>query len=553
MVHVRLSWGRFFGVGLALLAVACPPSVPCATPLMGGDASGGAEYSVAQLEWTHGSNRIAISYPANSSGLPGGHVAGANVPFADDLVNAPVVILLHGNGGGGGDATYTGYAYLQSALARHGITAVSVGGAAGSGQTAGEAVVREVMYRLLAAPFRWRLNLQNIGMMGHSSGGTTVTRIAASPPTGMEVRAVLMLGTPGGDAADFPAVDGYLTLLPAAEGHGTCHAGTSDPTCEGDPGYPDVPGAIEFDAKRPTPFAVQLYVHRANHYSWNRATRSPDSTVAAVPPVFSPKHHELIFRSYATAFFRAILQDMPQEPLEQVAFFRSQQGPISYLNGHRVPSLTSPASPSTGVYGATTVDPSGLVLSWKSTHLTTVDNYQQNNGPATNSLGEPITSGLVMAEQDCRSGCMKYAGRTRMLLLTAACASGAPTCPDASYRTELDAAVRNLRTRAAVLIRAGEPFERNDLAPPVPARGVSFALGLEDTRGNIQWKNADEVGGVPRPYGRNDIAARWVLKTLRFPIDCFTDVDTTSVAAIHIRPVNTDPGRQIAFDDLVLE
>jgi hypothetical protein len=140
-----------------------------------------------------------------------------------------------------------------------------------------------------------------------------------------------------------------------------------------------------------------------------------------------------------------------------------------------------------------------------------------------------------------------------MLLLTAACASGAPTCPDASYRTALGAAQRNLRSRAAVLIRAGEPFEGNALVPTVSARGVSFALGLEDTGGNIQWKNADEVGGVPRPYARNDLYRRWVLKTLRFPIDCFTDVDTTSIAAIHLKPVNTDSGRQIAFDDLVLE
>ncbi|HEX2881042.1 MAG TPA: hypothetical protein VHO25_16030 [Polyangiaceae bacterium] len=552
MMRVRLNWGQIFGIGLALLAVACPPSVPCETPLSGGDASGGAEYPVARLEWTEGVSRIAISYPASSSGPPGSHVEGTHVPFADDLENAPVVILLHGNGGGGGDATYAGYSYLQNALARHGITAVSIGGNPAFEWTADESVVRQVMYRLLAVPFRWRLNLQNIGMMGHSAGGVRVKNIAASPPPGMKVRAVLMLGTPGGAAA-FPTVDGYLTVLPAAEGHGNCHGGASDPRCDGNPGYPDVPGAIEYDSKRPAPFDAQLYVHRANDYSWNRASL-PDSTVSAVPPIFSAKHHELILRSYATAFFRAILQDMPQEPAAQLTFFRSQHGPISYLNGHRVPSLTSPASPSTGVYGATTVDPAGLVLSWRSTYLTTVDNYQQNNGATANSLGRPITSGLVMVEQDCRAGgCMGYAGRTRLLLLTAACASGAPTCPDAGYRTELGAAQRNLRERAAVLIRAGEPFERDDVVPAVPARGVSFALGLEDTSGNIQWKNADEVGGVPRPYARNDIFGRWLLKTLRFPIDCFTDVDTRSIAAIHLMPINTDPGRQIAFDDLVLE
>lgn len=552
MLQGRLSWGNFAAIGLGLLGLACRPSVPCATPLSGGDPSGGAEYSIAQLEWAEGNSRIAITYPARSSGGLGGYIAGSDVPFADELTNAPVVILLHGNGGGGEGNTYTGYSYLQSALARHGITAMSVSGSSTSGLTATEAVVREAMHRLLAAPFRWRLNLQNIGMMGHSAGGTTVRNIAASPPPGMRVRAVLMLGTQGGDGASFPAVDGYMTLLPAAEGVATCPPG-SPATCTLNPGYPDVPGAIEFDTKRPTPFNVQLYVHRANHYSWNRATRSPDAASSAVPPVFSAKHHELILRSYGTAFFRAILQDMPNEPLEQWPFFRSQQGSISYLNGHRLPSLTSPASPSTGVYGETTVDPAGLVLSWKSPYLTAVDDYQQNNGASTNSLSRTITSGLVMEERDCRSGCMRYAGLTRMLFLTAACASGAATCPGASYRTELGAEQRNLRRRAAVLIRAGEPFERNDHVPPVAARGVSFALGLEDTSGTIQWKNADEVGGVPRPYARNDSYGRWVLKTLRFPIDCFTDVDTTSIAAIHLMPVNTDPGRQIAFDDLALE
>lgn len=552
MQSTRWFGARSFGIGLALLAVACPaPSVPCAPPLVSADPAGGAEYSVAQQEWMQDDHPVAVTYPATSSGSPGGLILGSDVPFAAGLTNAPVVILLHGNGGGGGSATYRGYSYLQGALARHGITAVSVGGGPG-GTTADESVVRAVMYQLLAAPFRWKLNLQNIGMMGHSAGGTTVKNIAAAPPPGMTVRAVLMLGTAGGDGARFPTVDGYMTLLPAAEGVGTCEPGTSDPTCRGTPGYPDVPGAIEFDTKRATPFNVQLYVHRANHYSWNRESRSRDAAGAAVPPVFSPKHHELVLRSYATAFFRAILQDMPREPLEQQAFFRSQDGPVAYLNGHRLPSLISAASPSTGVYGETTVDTADLVLAWRSRYLTTVDDYQQTNGVGINSLGEAATSGLVMEEQDCAAGC-KYAGRTRLLFLSASCASGAATCPDASYRTELGATRRNLRSRAAVLVRAGEPLEQGAFLPAVPARGVSFALGVEDASGMIQWKNADEVGGVPRPYARNDLQGRWVLKTLRFPIDCFSDVDTSSVVALHLRLVGTDPGRQVAFDDLALE
>jgi hypothetical protein len=517
------------------------------------DASSGGEYSYAQLEWTEGSNRVAITYPAGSATSPGGYIAGADVPFAEGLSNAPVVILLPGNGGGGGDLTYTGYSYFQSALARHGITAVSIGGSPGSGLTARDEVVREVMVRLLGAPFRWKLNLQNVGMMGHSAGGSTVRNIAASPPPGMKVRAALMLGTQGGDGAGFPDVDGFMTLLPAAEGTGACPPGAL-PGCERNPGYPDVPGAIELDTKRPTPFNVQLYVHRANHYSWNRASLTVDAASAAVPPVFSRTHHELILRSYGTAFFRAILQDMPAGELEQVAFFRRQDGPISHLNGHRVPTLRRLASPSSGVYGDTTVDPADLVVSWRSKYLLTVDDFQQNNGATTNSLGLTASSGFVVDEHDCASTCSRYAGRTKMLFLTATCASGA-TCPGASYRTELGPDRRNLARRAAVLVRAGEPYPPGGSfsMPAIPPAGVSFALGLEDTSGAIHWKNASEVGGVPRPYARNDLHARWVLKTLRFPISCFTSIDTTSVVAIHLRPESTDAGRQIAFDDLALE
>ncbi len=532
---------------------ACSPvgPEPCAPPLQAGDASWGGEYDIASRELQIDSVTVSVWYPARAHSPGGGIMLGSDVPFARGLRRVPVVFMAHGSGGLTSGRAYLGYQYLQAALARHGIVAASMRDASGILSPSREAVRTTVEHfaRLNADPSSFvygLLDLTNVGMMAHSSAWDAITSLKQDPPLGVEVRAILMLAT-GSSTSLLSGVDGFMTILPAAEGGGYPP-----------PGYPDVPGAMDYDFLGPSPLKVQLYVQRANHYSWNRSVPTPDTLSTATPPIFSDKHHELILRSYGTAFFLGVLRYLSRTPDRQRGELASRIGPLAYLTGRRLPVLESPAVPSAGVYGETVVDPANLILSFKTEFALTVDDHEQTDGLVSNSLGAPTSSGVVVEERQCTPGisCNQYAGSTRLLMMTAACASGAPlaSCPDASFRTELRASAGDLRGRTAILVRAGEPLIGVvNGVQAIAATGVGFAIGVEDAAGNVRWVDASAVGGVPRPYARNDIYQRWVMKTLRFPLSCFNALDLTGVRALHLKPAGMAASRQIAFDDLQIE
>jgi hypothetical protein len=547
--------GHLVRVGLtALWLTACTPP-PCTPPTASGDPSAIFEHAVTSRDYAvtfpapdgTGDTELqgSIYYPAHTSSPPTGYVyvGGRNVAFDERIRGAaPLVILAHGVNGV--ELSYKGYAALQSALARAGMIAVSVhlGPLPSSGEDAWARRLRAhvsylmALHRDAASPLHGRFDFNRLGVFGHSRGGVEVMRLAAAPPAGLSVRALLTVGTDN-NPEPAPAGIPFMTILPAAEGaSGDPHTGA--PTA---PGFPDLDGAVLYDLAVPAPLKVQLYVHRANHNHWNRYWRPTDSASPSAP-VLTRDEQELILKSYGSAFFKTFLVDLPSTPLTPEVFLLQRSGPVSYLTGHQLPDLRRAADPRNSVLPIQ-IDPSLLHLSYQSSTSVIVENHEQT-GTSTNTVGGATTvDGLLATEASAISTGLPGRGT---VLSVSGCRAGT----GCTFRSELPTPHRNLSARSAILLRVAEDL---DSFATVPLGALDFDLGLETSAGTA-WTNSASVGGVPRPFYRGDSHTHPVLSTLRFSLSCFSAVESSlgDVRAIVIR-VNLPAGRRVMFDDLLIE
>jgi hypothetical protein len=363
-----------------------------------------------------------------------------------------------------------------------------------------------------------------------------VMHLAAAPPAGVGVRALLTVGTDN-NPEPAPAGVPFMTILPAAEGlSDVTHGSTS-----GGPGFPDLDGAVLYDLNVPAPLKVQLYVHRANHNHWNRYWR-PSDNGSASGPVLTRDEVALILKSYGSAFFKTFLVDLPHTALTPEVFLLQRNSPVSYLTGHQLPDLRRSADPRNGVLPIV-IDPSLLHLSYQSSTSLVVESFEQPNA-STNTLGGGNrVDGLLTSEATPSTTTLP--GRGTALSVTG-CRAGA----GCTFRTELPTAHRDLRNRSAVLIRVAESIPT---FTPLPPDALQFELGLETSAG-IAWTSSTAVGGVPRMFYRGDNHQHPVLSTLRFSLNCFSAVESglDSVQAILIR-ANPPAGQTLLVDDLLIE
>jgi hypothetical protein len=226
--------------------------------------------------------------------------------------------------------------------------------------------------------------------------------------------------------------------------------------------------------------------------------------------------HERILTAYGCALFRATLLG---------------QNTAAYLAGDRLPA------------GVMTQH---VYRSFEWTGMLTVDNHEDGNSIAVNSLGRPTTQLAGMSADefpfDQSAGAFNgsFYGETVGMVADAG-------APGRIFRSELRRP-RNL-LRSEIWIRAAEVTDGSS----VPAGATGFELGLEDRNGIQAWVDADAVGGLPRPYARNPGMIKSMLNTLRFKGACFRTTtrrfDIRSIQAILIR-CNRRDKRALAFDDL---
>src|SRR5262249_14711068 len=117
-----------------------------------------------------------VRYPADMSGV--------NVPVSASKPNYPVAVVMHGMHGAA-TPSYQGYNYLLDHLASNGFIAVSIDCNAinainGMQDTRGEAILQHLTVlqsmNANAGLFQGKIDLTNIGIMGHSRGGDGVVQ-----------------------------------------------------------------------------------------------------------------------------------------------------------------------------------------------------------------------------------------------------------------------------------------------------------------------------------------------------------------------------------------
>jgi hypothetical protein len=497
-------------VGTCVSQLAQEVTCRCVAPPVTSDPSGLDLFPVGSADYDGGTVTIGgqtlhvrgnVFYPAEDDG--------ANEPFNKRRAQrgpVPLVFIAHGNHSPQ-DPSYLGYSFFQEALAKMGVVAASVdcnelnGPIGGAGNIIDRADLINASiahFQLLNAGdpiFRGRLDFDKVGLMGHSRGGEAVViaPIRASRPAGVAIAGVLSLAPTDWGATSGPPQDfEFLTLLPAADGD-----------------VRDNDGAKYYDRCVPPSFKSQLYVHNACHNFFNRQWLNNDNG-GSLPTM--PRHdHERVLLSYGCAFFRHVLL---------------AHSTLGFLVGTELPAGT----------------PTPLVHpSFKWTKAQTVDDHEQANTIAKNSLNRPTTqSGLTADEypmSQTAAGPYNFSFYGDSIGMVAA-----PRRQNGTFRSQLPPGIKVAGKE--IWIRVADVFDGG-----FPAGATGFELGIELPGGTVKWVDSDDVGGVPLPFDRGG-NTKSMLSTLRFPAHCFGLSKRQSVIRAVVLRLNRPTARALAFDDL---
>jgi hypothetical protein len=458
---------------------------------------------------------------------------------------------------------YRGYEYLQQLLGRMGIMSVSVDcnrfcGNQGASVTNingwADLVLGAIQhFQSLNAgrdpTFGAHIDFSSVGLMGHSRGGEAVLlvpELLALPSTGISgvrVMGVLAIApTDTGATSGSPTGFAFMTILPAADLDLFLNE-----------------GAKFYDQASADPFKCQLYVHDANHNSFNTEWKLDDrdlwdpgtGTVAkgrSGSTLMRRDEQEAILKAYGCAFFRPVLA----APKRQLVGHQMRP----FLEGLEIPPgvtrfrdvhLSFEARVSATRIPSTTVD----------------DNEHPDIRRNTRGRANTWAGGLTA--QRCRlsqSGCQltkrvggtpttnrSFYGETRGMVAWSRLNSG-------RFKWVLGGTM-DLKGRE-IRIRAAEVYDGSS----VPVGATGFRIGLADVRDKRGFVDSDDVGGLPRPYDRSadDLAnfgqdfTKTMLKMLRFPVACIAaraerGFDPTKIQAIVLH-MNRNDGRDLAFDQL---
>lgn len=490
-------------------------SVACVDPPVGVNPAALNLFPVGNMSYGDGADvKGSVYYPAEDDGI--------DKPFnkrVSKLGPIPLVVMAHGNHSQS-DPSYLGYDYFQTALARMGVIAVSVDCNALNGNTGGvqniearaDLIIDSIKhFKALNANgssiFFERIDLQRVGLMGHSRGGDAVVTV----PTVINVPGVKIQGVFALAPTNFrfwssmstirPKDQAFMTLLPAGDGD-----------------VKQNQGAQFYDQALPNPFKSQLYVHYTCHNLFNRKWLLDDGVG---PPRVSRTEHERVLTAYGCAFFRSVLFGHATD---------------RFLSGYVKPGG---------------IQSQNVYLSFEKQGPATVDNHEDRNGIGKNSLSLPTSAGGGLSAdefpfaQSPSGGPAPGAFNDTFFGLTTGMVAR-PGGIGRVFRSELGD--MDL-TKTEIWIRAAEVAERQGV---IPNGASGFQLGLEDANGLTVFVDIDAVGGLPRPYPRPSFT-KSMLNTIRFKADCFK-IGNRRLALTKVRAIiiacNRRDERALAFDDL---
>lgn len=301
-----------------------------------------------------------VRYPADSNGV--------DVSVSTAQANYPVVVVMHGMHTTA-DPSYMGYNYLLDHLARHGFIAISIdcnaiNAIGGMQDTRGHAILEHLS--LLQAKntnpglFQGKIDMLNIGIMGHSRGGDGVVQAEIFNQTlglGWNIKAIVALAP-----TDFSGIS--PTPLNLTTSKFLCIYGSNDGDVWGgtNPSNQYTGTGFRF-YDRATVEKAMTFIYGATHNRFNTEWGTELKVDASSPKILSENQHHNLLNGYMTAFMQAHLQGR----IEQ----------LDYFNGE----LKIPQVDSVDVH--TQYQPPALRL--------TLDDFESTPAINQNSLGGTVT------------------------------------------------------------------------------------------------------------------------------------------------------------------
>jgi len=522
----------------------------CHIPKTVSNPSGSGLYAVGQLDYSLPAVTIGVDsvrlwatvrYPAVADGT--------NAALIDGNQRLPLVVFLHGNHGIWRDqnnidhcgfvsgATETpnheGYNYILDDLARAGFVAVSIN--ANDLNCLDDRILQraQLIERHLAlwkgmhlgtaandpfgGKFMNRIDLERVGLFGHSRGGEAVVRAAVinSDPD-ITIRGVLSLA-PTDAHSTTPARTSLLMVLPGADGD-----------------VVDLDGARIYDrAPRSTAaawFKSQFMVYGANHNYFNEQWLADDYNWAQGagpgPNRLSRGTQEAMLRAWARAFFElTVTGKEAHRPLF------SRDAIVQGLLNDR------------------------LYVSYIRNRAGVVDDYEQTPDDITentaNGQVDPVLANFgVFDEFDFTRSSADVFNNS----FFEATDGHVIEWKDASaFASILPAAAADNDDFENLSVRLGQ------VADGLGAAGteMNIRIGIEDTDGDRIDIESVSAGRIAFPY-QHPFGAKSLIHTLRFPRACFigkdgTAVDFDRVKAVHFGFDQTREGTlaldQIEFTD----
>ena len=483
--------------------------IKCVAPPLSFDPSYLNLFPVGFSEYVDGRRKGIVYYPAENDGKD----AAFNKRLAK-LGRVPIIFMAHGNHNPA-DPSYLGYDFFQIDLARMGFITVSidcnifngVGGGVSNIQNRADLIIDNIAYfqsldASVNSIFKDKIDFKNTGLMGHSRGGDAVVMIPeVFGLPNVTIKSVLALAPTDfrwwiNGTSTVPKGFDFMTLLPAGDGDVSGNE-----------------GARFYDQALPNNYKSQLYVHNTGHNLFNRKWASNDGVPLA--SIITRYDHERILSVYGCAFYRNTLKGHTTS---------------QFLSGYALPT------------GAAT---NNVHLSFEKTKVKTIDNFEDGNTINTNSMGGTnVPSGLGANEYHFRqvsSGVFNstFYGNSEGMVIN-------DHNLDSTFTFNIK---KNDLKNKEIWLRVAE-VNNNDTISGNPS---GFQLGLKDSNGVLVFVDSDGVGGVPRPYDRPSVK-KTMLKTLRFPVSCFSRAELrfkeSSVVAVVIKCNRRSLQPAFAFDDI---
>ncbi len=420
--------------------------------------------------------KAVVYFPADA--------AGATDPsqISTEKPAYPMVVVVHGNSGS--VLSYKGYNYLLEHLARNGMIAASIHvypGAAGVSRA--RALFKHL--EILKTKFGSKIELDQLGIMGHSRGGEAVviaSKLNVDEHLGYKFKAIISLA-PTDQYGPYSLAGAYA--VPFLVVYGGLDGDVAG-------GWPKTTGFSLYD--RADPAKSMIFAERACHDRFNTEWDDNDfyfgqMTAADQAQVVSADAHHKIVNGYMNAFFRWRLFD--------------EDHMRAYFTGADIPQQVTQADG-----GAVTID-----VQYREPHGLQMDRFA-NGDWHTNDLGGAVTANLV-----------SNPGEGDLFSLDSASPhdhTGGELVWDSThhlYTSAIPAADQDLHHYRMLSFRATQRY--NSASNPAGA-DQDFRVVLADEDGRSRHVNVSKYATLDYPFVRGHTnLIKSSLKTVRIPLKAF--------------------------------